>query len=545
MILFVCCVQIHVYGSVEWNLPPIQISHTSQGDKSWEPVIATNGIDTVIAVWVQDGAIYGSEFNVRSLQWSDPDKIGSENDKDPRVVIVAPHKAIVTFKSRENLPYNLKGCLYIPGSSPITESLTWVDDVDDQPYSVVAYKDGTALIAYSEYDSSNIRVGVYVPSIAPVETWNIISTYAPPAADGISQRLYPFLAIQPHSNIPFIVWTQSNRNDSAEIVGAALPTIENPPAAAFTVFTAGNLNHHYNYPQIFFDPADSSPVVFYGSKQSNNSIVASVWTNPFIESHFSTVNIINNYDVISSETLVDDANLFFNVAVNKPHFFTVIYRQNVAYAKVYGTYYIPGSNSPTNDQISVHVSAHNNVYNAPKIVNIPTNASVSYNIITWEQINKLYGAIYAPQISFFVSQQLSSNGDGSYIDGNALSLCQNNKIAAVWSQGASDDVRQIFGVSGLSRILSGISNIQKTRQINMFPGCCDVINSISWQSSDMAASYTIYRAPNMSDPIAYGRATSDVTVKDYCRNLSTKDVYCIYEADLRGNYGAATWVSIP
>lgn len=478
MMVLCGCLNWQLYG-INWQPPATQISATQLPTRDVQ--IATDGLGNVLAVWIQannlndtageKGIVYGSRFDVTTSTWSPPfiisinhpdhDSVFS-NNKNPQVVFVnSDGRAVVAYTNIGDSNDNLY-ISYIDPNNNITDLEQASDDTDGGRFSLAKYKPNQAILVWANNAQNKIRAKYYDGLLS--DAIEVSADGPPPTSD--NTRLNPFVAVQPGTGIPFIVYMQkSELDDFYEVVGVPLQSFTDPcQASYYTIFSQYNcVDGALNFPQIVFNPADNTPIVFFARKSltlGRAFIAASIWNPPFVLSGADPQHI-EEFDVISTANLADSQNIKFSVVCDAANYFKVVYTQNMSPYFTYGAAYIPTNNSAANDQISTASAANFN--NIPAVVK--SGGPTTTNIVAWEQSDKLFGASYTPG-SAILPHQISSDGHGQTINGLALGIDSSSNIAmTAWNQGASNDSTQLFGSSG--PVVNGVVSWGAPQQISL------------------------------------------------------------------------------
>lgn len=513
-----CCIMQS--ANIDWNLPATQISLSANGAPAVVPSIATDGSHTVIAIWVQAANnLYGAWFDLASKQWSVPTLIGTGNTIIAhRAVIVGENRAIVVWSDNNN---NLYGTVFTPGSTSTREPLA-ANFQNFDYLSIVEYGNGSALIAYID-TSNKVKAGLYIPGSGV--TWVDVS-----ASTTGTNRKFPFIAVQPGTNIAFIVWAADKT-----IFGRPFYYPFTSAPAEYTSFAIASLNYDKNDPKIAFN-ANSDPVVFWGANPSNTpQLVGTLWKNPTTSQTIpvSAVDRISLYPLNAAGNL-----LRFNVTADGPNSFKVVYAQNNSSGnKVYAALYVPGTSQPFNYEIT-SASEFSDVLSCfPQVANVGSDGR---NIIVWEQGSKIFGTTFVPGLPFDPIQ-LSTDTTGTSFDGLSMVLVHGLPIV-VWAQGTSASTAQIFGVYGIQ---APPNNVIISREIHRFFACCDVVDVITWQAAKNAVSYQIYQSTHLSYPLGTVYADKPLIFRRYGRNPCVSETYYVYAVDINGNTSSPVVVTAP
>lgn len=580
--LIATCLCFSAY-SIDWLLPATQISQTitagsGPGGFSRTPEIVSDGASTVIAVWTQAGAVFGAKFDVLTKTWSTPDTIlpysSSYAAYNPKAVIVGPNQIIVTWKiTTDGTTYNLQGALYIPSNSnPTIENLTNTADVDtpSNEYSLVKYGTNSALVTYAtRLTPYQIKSALYTPGGTTPLTWTNISTNAP---NGVTnEKRNPFVVVDPTTNIPYVVYAQSDVTASGQtrVLGVPIPisgtTINIPTAGNFTRFEPKSTNAINTFPQIWFNPANNKPVVIWSKELTSTSaqIVGSTWDQPYPTG--VTIAVNNSSNVISVQPLTEGNPLRFSVAVDGPNSFKIVYRQNngtdadtIPVNNVFAAMYVPGVDTITNIQVSTQPSGTLNLHpyyditNVPQVACLPpcTTSGQVTNIIMWEQADQVWGALYVPGQGITDRQQLSTlTPPNGFVVRNyrttttipdlslAMALSYGQPIVA-WDQGIYDSVRNLdidntFYIFGTEGVPAQPATVTLSQEFHRFPRCSDLVNNISLTPAINGAAYQIYLATDLTKPLA-NLTEGPLSFKHYCRNACKPDTYYIFAIDCAG-----------
>lgn len=590
--LIATCLYASVYGVVSWNQPPIQVSKTSDAQGTSQEAIASDGVNTVMAAWIQgvdtgdndNRNVYAASYNVATQTWSEPDRLTNNGKcKQPKIVLLGDNEAFVTYVQGDDDGTNaLNGILYKPGNTvpgsgiEINSNVHW--DQNQQSTNVhasAAYLDKHVLVAFCNGGNNNKDIFMY-DIIAPTytkipndDTGVKVSAGAPDTGDAC-RRINPFLAIQPITNVILIVWAQKGPECSGGFpVGVQVPyPLAEPNTNAFTLFqpqdTSTSPFRESLFPQILFNPADNMPFVFYQVRFDTDPqpaiLGAGQWTNYLASSHTAQERN-DNFDLISTEPLSnsggeDEEPFRFFVTINGPNFFTVVYQQNLrdtASDFVYGTSYIPGHDSPSNDKIS-SVAAGNREAFTPVQAICPSTSGQYLNVVVWPEDNKVYGALYAPGSQPTGKTQLSTIGEvalpidatNDWINFIVLALAGNGSQAIpLWNQ-FPDDETQLFGTTANISCPAQFT-VTASQVLHRFPRCGDLTNVLSIASKDSYVSYVIYLSPDLTTPlVTLDASKANPTVyTQYGVKPCTEYKYYIYGVDSFGNKSEAVIVTFP
>ena len=521
-----------IKGAIEWNLPATQISAVSNGTPTNEPFIASDGAGSVVAVWVQgpptSQKIYGSAFNVVTKSWSSPDIIANTPSSavllaKPKATIIKNNQAVVAWWESDTSGNNFRMAtvLYSP-KGPLTSvdylTTTYDSDTSTLEYSLINYF-GQALLtcATSATATTLSPISIYSLLFVPngSSTSIKVSTGTP---SNLTMRTSPYVAIQPITNIPYVVWAEQSAVPATNyVVGTQLPIPLNYPTN-FITFTQGSLNPQF--PQVAFNIFDNSPYAFFANSSLN--IGASAFKTP------------TTFDLISNKTLYTGQNIRFNVAADAANLFKVVYTQNgPPHTSINYTYlalYTPGQNAPDNIQISMGPSVHN-LINIPQIQNISTFSQGNVNVILWEQNNQVWASLYKNEQGLTDITQLSNNANGNNI-GSALATNTQVELAmtstyglpiVAWNQGNGSSF-QVFGTQTQLQP----SNVQIIQQTHAFPFCTDLVNVITWSPLINAYLYRIYCDSDLTPSLATIYANDPLIFKHYGRNFCGCNRYYLY-----------------
>lgn len=540
--MFLCTSQ---YASIDWHLPAQQISLNSQGALATLPVIATDGLTTVIAFWIQNlnKSIYAASFDLSSKTWGPPTLVYTSNlstINEIQAVSAGPNKAIVVWGENDS---NLYGALFTSNIPMPSAVLLAVNYGTLEYLAAVQYESGKALIAYIDKTTNYDVFAVFFQPGSLVVNQVKLSTNTPPAtAGGLPARISPFIAIQPGTNIAFIVWAQNTTGFGPQVIGVPFYYPFNVAPNNYTRFQIQAMRQDFNAPKIAFNPADNNPIVIFGANPggSDPQIVGTVWTNP------TATNTIpaSAMNRISSQILYDLSftnRLRLNVAVDGPNLFKVVYAQNnsIGNNNVYSAMYVPGNSLPINYQINSPSTSSNNVLCVPQVKSL---GFANKNAIVWEQNNKILGTTFLPGAPFNAIQ-LSSNVAGSALNRINLALADNLAIV-VWAQGTNSTTStQIFATYGI--LPPVFTNVQVSKELHRFIACCDLVNVITWSAVPNAIAYRIYLSTNLNQPLATIQAGQPLIFRHYCRKSNVQETYYVYAVDSFGNQSMPIIVTPP
>jgi hypothetical protein len=581
--IIAACLCSSMYG-LDWLLPSQQISQLIPGitpdtfvGVSNEPIIVSDGADNVVAVWVQNGSVYGAGFDVVTKKWNAPDLIWDHTPDvnyayNPKAVIIGSNKAIVTWKvGNPATTFTMTGTLYTPGTSlPTINTLSTANAssfLDE--YSLVKYGTGSALVTYPTAPTGTpatnaINSAVYTPNTGTFPlTFTNISANGPASFAGTDNTKFaPFVAIDPTTNIPYVVYTQLNvttaNNDS--VIGAPIivsgTTVTAPVAGNFTIFAPKAINASNSFPQIYFNPANNKPVVIWAKEVSVGvgQIVGSAWNTPYP----TTLQTLTNSNIISTMPLVETSDLRFSVAVDGPNLFKIVYRQNDTTSttpvnNVFAAWFVPGVDTTSNIKVSTLPSGGTGLFPQSNITDVPQVACITCpggqitNVIMWEQNNEVWGATLAfgqTAIADPVKLSTDSNGNvvrdirfsGGVVWGVALGMALSyGKPVVLWNQGeyeeGDSDEAETFFVFGTSAVQLQPETVTLSQEVHRFPRCSDLVNNITWTPAPGASSYQIYLSTDLDNPLATVTGTQ---YKHYCRKPCISDTYYLYAVSCSG-----------
>ena len=567
---------------INWKQPPLQISSTANKSPTQYTCIATDGNTTVMAAWAQNGFIYGASYNVGTQTWNSSDQISPDDGNAvPHIVIVGTNQAVITWIGSTDL----WAVTYGPGHTVLPPvRLAHNAAADDTAYSIVPYYpgDGSTHVIAAFIDNSNPQVNLvdFNVTTQAITAPFIPITSATAPFNNNQQPQNAFITVQPTTNVILLAFSANGIDGNDIALGVQVPyPLQLPQMNSYTVFRPDEFGDFRvgDIPQIQFNRGDNQPYFFWattlGSKSNPPQILGTQWTNYLASSHTGSAPVtITAYNIISSTVpLSTDNPLPFFVAPNKQDYFSLIYRQNssattpLAQNFVYGASYIPGLDSPANDQISVSPAGADATQGYLGIQNIcSSDATTVRNAIIWIEgiatsSSFINGAVYTPGSAPTEITKLSTPSISiPFLDDNFNTLglilaSQGQQLVGIWNQFLTDS--QAFATSGILNCPSAPTptptvgtplQVTVTQELRQLPLACYLVNIINMQSTGSTSSYQIYLQQDLTNPLATIPATNNQGVFYHCnRQSTTPDIYYVYALDASGNRTGPVVITVP
>lgn len=546
-------------GAVTWGTSE-RISEPT--DMVSEVEIATDNDTTVIAVWTQNQLIYASRLDLTTTpkQWGVPFQVSKEGLFDnsiPHVVIVSPGKAVVTYKHIDGSTNTLH-VRYIFDNDDLSDDWQFSNEYDGDSYSIAKYKNNQAVIVWANQEDQEPHDNITIIVYDGDDTVNAVQIANEDV--GNAPRRHPFVAVHPGTGMPMVLYVEKVQSgDGWQVTGVPVPW-PNAPAdkSKYTRFSPGKcVEGEFNFPQVVFDPQDNTPTVLFGYKENTPAFIASSRWSPIYSSPDDPQDIYA-YEPVSDQPLVTTDPLKFRATVDGNNYFKLVYTQNISPFETFGTK-ITLTGSPANNLIGTTAA---NYLNTPQLVSLNQLIGSDYtNLVQWEQNNKVFAGTYTPTNNVTDGQQLSADSDGTTIYNLSLGIASDFTVPiAVWVQGDSSGQSQVYGTyttivptpqptpppnPGPRSIRGNPLSVVARKQIQTLPGCCNIINVLTWPPSANASQYRIFLWPDITTPLTIVGAQCPLLFKHYCRACNVPNIYVVDKVDVAGNISDISIVKIP